>query len=152
LFWSDEIYRIFNLEPQAFASTYEAFLDNIHPDDREHVNAKYSESLKNKTPFNIDHRLLMKDGSIKYVNEFCETFYAEGKPIRSVGTVQDITERILIKKELTEYKEHLEELVNERTKEIAEKNEALERINKLFVGRENRMAELKEEIETLKNK
>ncbi len=38
LTWSDEVYRMFGLEPQQFEATYEAFLDNIHPDDREMVN------------------------------------------------------------------------------------------------------------------
>ncbi|MEE9571480.1 MAG: PAS domain-containing sensor histidine kinase, partial [Candidatus Neomarinimicrobiota bacterium] len=94
LHWSNEIYRIFNLEPQEFGATYEAFLDNIHPDDREFVNTAYTESVKNKTPYNIVHRLLLKDGTPKFVNESCETFYDNaGKAVRSVGTVQDITKR-----------------------------------------------------------
>ncbi|HXZ30503.1 MAG TPA: PAS domain S-box protein [Dehalococcoidia bacterium] len=94
LTWSDEVYRMFGLKPRQFGATYEPFLDNIHPDDREMVNRAYTESLKTKTPYNIVHRLLLKDGTVKYVNEKCETFYDdEGKPIRSIGTVQDITER-----------------------------------------------------------
>ncbi len=42
LYWSDEIYRIFDLEPQQFGATYEAFLNNIHPDDRDFVNKAYT--------------------------------------------------------------------------------------------------------------
>ncbi|MBC8549357.1 MAG: PAS domain-containing protein [Candidatus Brocadiales bacterium] len=95
LYWSDEVYRIFDLEPQQFVATYEAFLDNIHPDDREFVNIAYTESVKNKTPYDIVHRLLLKDGTIKFVNERCETFHDDtGKAVCSIGTVQDITERI----------------------------------------------------------
>ena len=94
LYWSDEVYRIFNLKPNQFGSSYEAFLDNIHPDDREFVNKAYTDSVKNKTPYKITHRLLSKDGTIKFVNEQCETLYNKaGKPMRSMGTVQDITER-----------------------------------------------------------
>ena len=107
LFWSDEIYIIFGLEPQQFGATYEAFLDNIHPDDRELVNNAYTESVKNKTPYNIVHRLLLKDGTVKFVNERCETFYDDaGKALRSIGTVQDITAR----------KRAEERLFNEREK------------------------------------
>ncbi len=94
LTWSDEVYRMFGLKPQQFGATYEAFLDNIHPDDREMVNEAYNKSVETKTPYDIVHRLLLKDGTIKYVNERCKTSYNhDGKPIRSIGTVQDITER-----------------------------------------------------------
>lgn|GEM_PF-1768896 len=92
--WSEEIFRIFEIDRDKFEASYEAFLDGIHPEDRAAVNKAYTESLKNRTPYSIVHRLLMKDGRVKYVSEFCETFYgADGKPLRSVGTVQDITER-----------------------------------------------------------
>ena len=96
LTWSDEVYRIFGMEPKRFGATYEAFLDNIHPDDREMVDKAYTESVKNRIPYEMVHRLLLQDGTIKYVSERCESFYdGDGKPIRSIGTVQDITERKL---------------------------------------------------------
>ncbi len=101
LTWSDEIYRMFEIDPAKFGASYEAFLDAIHPDDRELVNRAYTESVKNRMPYDIVHRLRMQDGRIKYVNEHCETFYDEtGKPLRSVGTVQDVTERVLIERRL----------------------------------------------------
>jgi PAS domain S-box-containing protein len=94
LTWSDEIFRIFEIEPSRFGANYEAFLDAVHPDDRAAVDAAYTESVKNKAPYEIEHRLLMKDGSIKYVQERGRTDYAgDGRPLRSLGTVQDITER-----------------------------------------------------------
>jgi PAS domain S-box-containing protein len=96
LTWSDEIYRMFEIDPAKFGASYEAFLDAIHPDDREAVNFAYTNSLKTKLPYSIDHRLLFHDGRMKYVHEHCETYYDDdGKPLRSVGTVQDVTERKL---------------------------------------------------------
>ncbi len=90
--WSDEIFRIFEIDPQQFGATYEAFLDVLHPDDRERVNAAYLNSLENRLPYEIEHRLQMKDGRVKYVQERCETeFDVDGKPLRSMGTVQDIS-------------------------------------------------------------
>lgn len=119
LTWSDEIYRLFGLEPQQFGATYEEFLDNIHPDDREMTNKAYTESVKNKTPYNIVHRLLLKDGTVKYVNERSETFYDDdGKPIRSIGTVHDITERRRAEEKIKEYSENLEQMVKERTEKL----------------------------------
>ena len=94
LTWSDEIFRIFEIDKSKFGTTYEAFLNVIHPEDRETVNAAYTGSLVTRKPYDITHRLLMADGRIKYVHERCESeFDAEGKPLRSVGTVQDVTER-----------------------------------------------------------
>ncbi len=98
LYWSDEIYRIFGLTPGEFGATYEAFLDAVHPDDREFVNEAYTQSVENRTGYDIVHRLLLSDGTIKYVHEKCRTEYGpDGKPLRSLGTVQDITERVRAK-------------------------------------------------------
>lgn len=91
--WSDEIFRIFEIDQSKFGATYEAFLNAIHPEDREAVNNAYTGSLKTREPYQITHRLLMTDGRIKYVHERCESeFDAEGKPLKSMGTVQDITD------------------------------------------------------------
>ncbi|MGO9570423.1 MAG: PAS domain S-box protein [Desulfomonilaceae bacterium] len=93
LTWSDEIYRLFEIDPAKFGASYEAFLDVIHPDDRKAVDFAYTNSVKTQTPYAIDHRLRFSDGRIKHVHEQCETHYnADGKPLRSFGTVQDITE------------------------------------------------------------
>ena len=93
--WSDQIYRMFGINPDEFQPTLETFLDVIHPDDRERVNTAYTGSLTKRLPYSIDHRIRMPDGTIKHVKERCETFYdKDGKPIRSTGTVQDITEQV----------------------------------------------------------
>ena len=93
--WSDEIYRIFEIDPERFSASYEAFLEAIHPDDRDLVNRAYSDSLVTREPYDIVHRLLMKDGRVKHVSEHCETRYdEEGTPLRSIGTVQDITAQV----------------------------------------------------------
>ena len=94
LIGSEEIYRIFEINPAKYDASYEAFLDAIHPADRETVDRAYTASHETRNPYESDHRLLMPDGRVKYVHERCETFYdAEGHPLRSMGTVQDITER-----------------------------------------------------------
>lgn len=71
-----------------------AFLDAIHPDDREIVDKAYTNSLVTKKPYNIVHRLLYDDGSVKWVKEVCRTEFhpKTGKPLYSIGTVQDITD------------------------------------------------------------
>jgi len=68
-----------------------------------------------------------------------------GKAVRIVGTHVDITE-------LKQYREKLEELVLQRTQDLEEKNAELQRYNKLFIGREFRIKELREEVKALKRK
>jgi len=94
LTWSDEIYRIFGLPPQEFGATYEAFLDAVHPDDRDYVNSSYTCSVERDVPYDIMHRIVRKsNGEVRYVHEKCEhTRDASGRIVKSVGTVQDITE------------------------------------------------------------
>ncbi|MBT3717384.1 MAG: PAS domain-containing protein, partial [Gammaproteobacteria bacterium] len=69
LLWSDEVYRIFEIDQNLFEATYEAFLNVIHPDDRDLVNDAYTNSLENRKPYEVKHRLLMADGRIKWVLE-----------------------------------------------------------------------------------
>ena len=92
LSWSDEVYRIFELDPAQFGPSYEGFLNVIYPDDRDKVNEAYTQSLEDRKSYEIEHRLQMADGRIKWVREHCfSEFDASGKPLRSVGAVQDIT-------------------------------------------------------------
>ncbi|MFZ2163281.1 MAG: PAS domain S-box protein [Sideroxyarcus sp.] len=113
LTWSDEIFRIFEIDPDKFGASYESFLNAIHPDDRDMVNKAYTDSVKNKVPYDIVHRLQMPDGRIKYVNEKCETYYgADGKPTHSFGTVHDITDRILDQQALLRLNRELHAISN----------------------------------------
>ncbi|MCW9026067.1 MAG: diguanylate cyclase, partial [Thiovulaceae bacterium] len=102
LFWSDEVYRIFGLEPQEFGATYEAFLEYIHPDDKDLVNKVYTESVKIKQGYNVTHRIIRKNGEIGFVEERCvHELDKENNVIRSIGTVHDITERKKAENELS---------------------------------------------------
>lgn len=96
LSWSDEVYRIFGLKPQEFGATYEAFLEAVHPDDRQAVDAAYSGSLAaGRLSYEISHRVVRKaTNEVRWVHEKCEHLTdATGKIVRSIGMVQDITEQ-----------------------------------------------------------
>ncbi len=155
LVWSDEIFRMFEVDPEKFEASYEAFLEAIHPDDREMVNDAYINSLKTKQPYRIEHRLLMKDGSIKAVEEWCETtFDEEGNPLISIGTVQDITQRweaqekialqsleiLKRKQELQKLNKNLETMVHERTRELEDTLEQLSMTQKYLIESEKMAA------------
>jgi two-component system cell cycle sensor histidine kinase/response regulator CckA len=94
LMWSDETFRIFEIDKDFSGDLFEGFVAAIHPEDRKLTTDAYDNALKTKKPYTVTHRLLMPDGRIKYVIECCETKYDDnGNPVKSTGTVQDITER-----------------------------------------------------------
>ncbi len=94
VYWSAETYRIFGLDPAHDIASFEAFLAVIHPDDRARLQQTFEHSVANNLPYEIEHRLLLPDGSIKYLYGKGETQYDEqGAPLRTLGTVQDITEQ-----------------------------------------------------------
>jgi PAS domain S-box-containing protein len=111
--WSAEIFRIFEIDPARFAASYEGFLNAVHPEDRERVHQAYAHSLQERTPYQIEHRLRMADGRIKWVQERGTTaFDASGHPIRSQGTVQDISEKKLAEEKLLHSVELLHNIIN----------------------------------------
>lgn len=110
--WSDEIYRIFEIDSAHFDASYEAFMELIHPQDRDMVRQAYTDSLKSREPYKVTHRLLMPDGRIKHVREACDTkFDEQGKPLHSIGTMQDITEIETMRLELIDEEERYHSLV-----------------------------------------
>ncbi|GBG15089.1 uncharacterized protein NMK_2691 [Novimethylophilus kurashikiensis] len=94
LTWSDETFRIWEIDKTKFEATFAAFVETVHPDDREKVVHNYNQSLINKTLYQVEHRLLFPDGRVKYIQERGEPFYDDdGRPIRFIGTSLDVTER-----------------------------------------------------------
>ena len=114
--WSEETYRIFGMKPGA-PLNYEAFLDRVHPEDREKVNLAWRAALHG-APYDIEHRIIVGE-AVRWVRERAELeFSPDGSAVRSTGTVQDITERKLLEQSLEEHRSGLEDLVAKRTAEL----------------------------------
>ena len=112
LAWTDQVFRIFGLSPSEFQATYEAFLEAIHPDDRDMVNEAYTLAVENKTPYDIVHRVLRPDGGVRVVRETSRDILGpSGNVIRSMGIVHDITEQHNAQKALEEKERFLSTLV-----------------------------------------
>ena len=94
LFWSEEIYRIFGVEPEGFEATYEAFLDRVHPDDRARVEETFGAAVDHDRPYDLTHRIIRRDdGRVRHVHERSRQIRdPSGRVTRSAGTVQDVTE------------------------------------------------------------
>lgn len=94
LFCSDEVYRIFGFQPQEIEATREAFLERLHPDDRNAMDV-YADSIREgRDGYEVEMRIMREsDDQVRVVLEKCEHFRdASGRIIRSVGMVHDITE------------------------------------------------------------
>jgi PAS domain S-box-containing protein len=105
LHWSDEVYRIFELDPERFKATYDAFLSSVHPDDREYLINAIKKGFDGELQ-NIDYRIILPDGEERAVHTQAEIFFDEKNiPVRAEGIVQDITERKRAEEALQEREE-----------------------------------------------
>ena len=94
LIWSETVEDIFGYERDAFPGAYEAFLSRIHPQDRERVVAAIEACLDKDVDYEIEHRIVLPDGTMRWVSEIGDVLHdATGAPERMIGVVQDITER-----------------------------------------------------------
>ncbi|MDQ8204352.1 PAS domain S-box protein [Pelagicoccus sp. SDUM812003] len=94
LSWSDEVYRIFGVEPQSFGQTFESFLSFVHPEDRPALLEAQDRALREESLMVHEHRVVRPDGSIRHVLERGELIPAndmQGR--RFAGVVLDITRR-----------------------------------------------------------
>jgi PAS domain S-box-containing protein len=99
--WSAESHRIFGVPLGQFEGSRKAFFELIHPDDRASVRTA-SETARNAgQPYDIEHRIVRPDGSVRWVHEKARIVAGpQGRPLRMVGTVQDITDRRLLEDQL----------------------------------------------------
>lgn len=101
LFWTAEIYRIFEQDPEQFNCSYSNFLNIIHPADRSIVEDAVGRCLRESAPFNIVHRIQLSTGSIKFVRQIGSLERDEyGAPVKMIGTVQDITSQVEVDQKL----------------------------------------------------
>lgn len=96
LIWSDEVFKILEIDRDQVGASKDAFLERLHPDDYDEVKKAYRRSLNNRRPYDIRHRILLPDGTTKYVHQHSETIAnSTGKSTRSLGTIQDVTLNVL---------------------------------------------------------
>jgi PAS domain S-box-containing protein len=97
--WSLETHRIFETHPDDFQPTHQTFLERVHPDDRPAVDRAFLDSVNEERSCSIEHRAVMPDGSIKFLQERWVVVYEGHRPVRAVGTCQDISDRKEIEEE-----------------------------------------------------
>ncbi|HEU4617959.1 MAG TPA: diguanylate cyclase, partial [Gammaproteobacteria bacterium] len=92
--WSEELYRILEVDPRRQKASLKLFLELVHPQDRERVKQSAERAVAEGAHHSVDVRVVMRDGSEKIVNsQGVVTFDKQGRPLRMSGTLQDITNR-----------------------------------------------------------
>ena len=95
IYWSSRISALFGYKKDIPETTFENFLAAVHPDDRQMVVNAVNDCVENSTLYNIEHRVVWPDKSVHWVQERGNvTRSINGKPLRMLGVVQDITQRI----------------------------------------------------------
>ena len=121
--WSEELFRIFGLKPQRYGPNTSEYVARIYPEDREAINKSmeqmlFRDGVSYKASF--DYRIIHDDGSVRTIHSerMVREVGEDKKPTRIAGIEQDITERKQIEQKLEQYAKNLEQLVEERTKQL----------------------------------
>jgi PAS domain S-box-containing protein len=103
VYWSAQVFHLFGRESNDSLGTYDKFLESVHPADREHTHHAVQMALAGTAPYQIEHRVLWPDGTVRTMHEQGEVIRdADGRALKMTGTVQDITERKLTETALAE--------------------------------------------------
>ena len=103
LSWSDEMFNLYGMPHVAGPVNSETWFASIHPEDREGVRRALAHSLEKGERYDMTYRLLLPDGTEKYVHEHCAPQSSqEGTRLTAIGVVQDVTERVLTEQSVRE--------------------------------------------------
>ena len=92
--WSEELYRVFDVEKADFGGMYESFLSRVHSDDKPRVLETNRKAREDGEPFQIEYRISTRDGQLRYISESGYALKNEAGGVAALfGTAQDITER-----------------------------------------------------------
>jgi PAS domain S-box-containing protein len=117
--WSDEIFRIYGFAPDEFVPTLDKLMEVVHLDDQELIARRIQAALREKEPYDFEHRIVRPDGEVRVVHRRAEVvFDEEGEPLRMVGTVHDITERKRTEKALKESEERYRAVMEQSVEAI----------------------------------
>jgi PAS domain S-box-containing protein len=109
ILYSDEACRIYGIVPGQYDSTYAGFLRQVHPDNRKIID----HMIKNpsRRPIELEFRFIRQDGSVRNIYQLAEFIFDDkGDPVYLYGTIQDITEKKELQKELLQKQESIDRI------------------------------------------
>jgi PAS domain S-box-containing protein len=126
LTWTPEFFHLFGL-PDDAPATFDTWRATVHPDDVEAAGARIQRSVDDRTPLDNDYRIVLPDGSIRWIEALGTTTYGEdGEPLRMAGVCIDIGEKKRREEEIRALNADLERRVEERTRELSLTNRELQ--------------------------
>lgn len=94
VYWSDEMFRLFGVDPQAGPPRWEQFVEHIHPEDREKFRRASESLFRGKVPCDVEYRVVKSDGTVRHIHGIGQPVVgASGELVEVLGTMVDITER-----------------------------------------------------------
>ncbi len=131
IWWSPRVYEMFGFAPGEIIPTKDLLVELVHPDDREKAQGALREHLQGgATPYDEEFRIRSRTGGYLWVWARGQSLRdAAGQSRRMSGSFQDITERKRAEEELKKHRDHLEELVAQRTAKLKSSNAKLEAAN-----------------------
>jgi PAS domain S-box-containing protein len=111
LHWSDETFRILEYDP-SIKPTIERVLQRIHPDDLAMIRQLLDETSRGEKDFDITHRLLMPDGSVKFVHVLSRALKDAAGNLEIVGALMDVTENTRLYRDLAEREARVQRLID----------------------------------------
>ena len=116
---SEETLKIFGWPPDSNPVSNEIFVNAIHPEDRKAAQKAAFQTIHSNAPYDIEFRIIRPDGTIRYLHNIAEIVRdTNDKPLRFIGTAQDITERKQVEKALRESTQTLSAILNAATDSI----------------------------------
>jgi PAS domain S-box-containing protein len=123
--WSKEHYRIFGYDPETETSTYSLFMERIHPEDRGPFEEVLSRAVRDQSDFENHYRIVLPDGSIKFLRTIGQAMVSSSGELEFIGTVMDVTDLKRAEEMQIAIVRERETLMRQRAADLAKANEAL---------------------------
>ncbi|MCF7919306.1 MAG: PAS domain S-box protein [Candidatus Cloacimonetes bacterium] len=150
--WTRETYNIVEIDYNEAIPGLDEHVEFYLPQYREMIQEKMKALIEKGIELEFEAELKTSKGNIKWCKASGRREMVNDKCIKLYGTFQDINSRKAIELELAKHREHLEEIVKKRTQKLEEQKAELENFNRLFVGREFRIKELREKVKELEKR
>jgi PAS domain S-box-containing protein len=147
--WTEEVYNIYGVEKDYDPSSPEQDIQFYAPEDRNLISEAFQRAVEKAEPYDLEVQMIKAQGTRIWVRTMGQVERKGSEIVRVFGNIMDITGSKRAEEKVHALKDDLERRVEERTSELREAVAHLEELNRVFVGRELKMAELKERIAEL---
>lgn len=127
LVWDEQMFRLYGITSDTFSGAFEAWANGLHPESKASAEVAMQAALRGERDYDTEFRVLWPNGETRILKANGSVYRdAAGVPVRMLGTNWDITEAREAARELAQYRDHLEERIQERTAELEAANQELE--------------------------